>query len=204
MPQGRREEMVQGTAPRAALRSQRSCWQVCLEVDLPCQLQGQHGQSAPRYGIPQGVWGDTGRHPLEGSLPSMGPWAPACAWAWAMGARPVKAGHRGQQGRGGSLRAIWAGGLGAQPPEARSQQTGKSSAQESWEAPHVANTIESSQPRERGQIPGRRLEWPLCRPPGGRVPKEALSQPIRKEPSRKDGAQRKEAGVSAYFGVAGR
>lgn len=33
--------MVQGTAPRAAL-----CWQGRLKVDLPRQLQGQHGQSA--------------------------------------------------------------------------------------------------------------------------------------------------------------
>lgn len=46
MPQGRREETVQGSAPRAVLCLPRSRWQGRLEVDLPCQVQGQHGQSA--------------------------------------------------------------------------------------------------------------------------------------------------------------
>lgn len=146
--------------PGAVFYPRRSCWQGCPEVDLPCQLQGQHGQSAPRYGIPQGVRGDTGRHPLEGILPSMGPWTPTRAWA--MWTRPVKVRHRNQQSGGGSLRPIWAGGLRSHPPEARSQRTGKSSAQESREAPHVAaGTIESSQPKGRGQTSGQRLQTPL-------------------------------------------
>lgn len=38
--------MVQGTVPRAVPCLPRSCWQGRLEVDLLCQLQGQHGQSA--------------------------------------------------------------------------------------------------------------------------------------------------------------
>lgn len=44
VPPGRREETVQGTAPRAVLCLPRPSGQQRLEVELSRHLQGQHGQ----------------------------------------------------------------------------------------------------------------------------------------------------------------
>lgn len=45
---------------------------------------------------------------------------------------------------------------------------------------------------------------PSLAPSLWRVPREARSQPIRKGPGRKDGAERKEVGVWTWLGLAGR
>lgn len=50
---------------------------------------------------------------------------------------------------------------------------------------------------------GRAARAASAAPSLWRVPREALSQPIRKGPGRKDGAKRKEVGVWAWLGLAG-